>query len=198
MIGRLQWRFESLTRMSGRSNLRMSALKRKKATKCNLSRERRNAYRSTCVLRPTRDERLVPANKRIGPKKRKGLESEPLPAKPHFTPSQENLGHHHPGKIKNHFASNSASVLPPIRNSYARLQASDSKMFSKSSPNFPYMNTLNIYNFSQYLVAVATIFGRIQVPMAVRMAEARVSAQRVTSSARSASTMTRALGSVPE
>ena len=140
----------------------------------------------------------MPVNKRIGPKKRKGLESEPLPAKPHFTPSQESLGHHHPGKIKNHFACDGASVLPPIRNSYVRLQTIDSKMFRNSSLNCEYMNTLNIYNFSQYSVAVATIFGRIQAPIAVRIAEARVSAQWVTSSARSASTMTRALGSVPE
>ncbi len=69
-------------------------------------------------------------------------------------------------------------------------------MFRNSSLNCEYMNTLNIYNFSQYSVAAATIFGRIQAPIAVRMAEARVSAQWVTS--RSASTMTRALGSVPE
>src|SRR5882672_582549 len=128
-------------------------------------------------------------------KKRKGPESEPLPAKPHFTPSQTNLGHHHPGKIKNHLACNGASALPPIRNSYAKSQSADSTRLSQCDLHYRYMNTLSIYNFSQYLVDVTTVFGRFHAPMAVRMAEARVSAQRVTSSARSASTMTRALGS---
>jgi hypothetical protein len=148
--------------------------------------------------RPTRNARLAPSNKRVGPKKRKGLESEPLPAKPHFTPSQTNLGHHHPGKIKNHLACIGASTLPPIRNSYAKDQPVDSTRLSQCSLGDTYMNTLRIYNFSQYLTDTTTAFGRFQAPMAVRMAEARVSAQRVTSSARSASTMTRALGSVPE
>src|SRR6266550_35472 len=40
-----------------------------------------------------------------------------------------------PGKSKTTLPPNSASVLPPIRNSYERLQVVDSKMFSKSCLN---------------------------------------------------------------
>jgi len=62
------------------------------------------------------------SNKRIGPKKRKGLESEAPSSKTPFHPVPRSLGHHHPGEIKNHFATDGASVLPPIRNSYVRFK----------------------------------------------------------------------------
>jgi hypothetical protein len=69
----------------------------------------------------------------------------------------------------------------------------------------PRMPGLNIYGFSQTKVRDTTVFGRLDcgsqgahVPSADFSALASRSAQCCTSSVRSASTITRAFGSVPE
>jgi len=57
----------------------------------------------------------------------------------------------------------------------------------------------DISNLLKLTVLISMFFGRAcQAPMEERRAEARESVQRRTSSSRSASTMTRASGSVPE
>jgi hypothetical protein len=50
-----------------------------------------------------------------GRKKRKGLAGEPLPAKPHFTPSRNKPERiNHPGKNQNHLISISANEVPHL------------------------------------------------------------------------------------
>ena len=49
-------------------------------------------------------------------KNQKGLVSEPLPAKPHFTPSRTKPGRiNHPGKNQNHLTTISANQVPQLK-----------------------------------------------------------------------------------
>jgi len=98
-------------------------------------------------LRGTSD--LEHQSERSGQKNERGSDLSPFPAKPHFTPSRKNLGHHHPGKIKNHLPSASATALPRVVNTYAKPQTIDSKSFVRNMHHFGTIHTENIYSFSQ-------------------------------------------------
>src|ERR1700730_6026370 len=63
---------------------------------------------------------------------------------------------------------------------------------------FPHAARFLLYNGKPRKEKCSRKERKYQAPIAVRIADARTSAQWVTSSARSASTITRALGSVPE
>jgi len=132
-------------------------------------------------------------------KNQKGLVSEPLPAKPHFTPFRNKPERiNHPGKNQNHLTALSANRLPHYEYLITFSQLTE-KEIDMGTQSYASPSRYSIfYSFSHILTLATTDFWRIQAPMAVRMAEASVSAQSVTSSACSASTMTRALGSVPE
>ncbi len=70
-------------------------------------------------------------------KKEKGLDPEPLPAKPQFTPSRTKPEHvHHPGTIKNHLPSTSASHMPDGKYILVSFHIADITRFMAKGPDF--------------------------------------------------------------
>jgi hypothetical protein len=96
-----------------------------------------------------REQRVGTSIGKVGPKKRKGLESEPLQQNPISPRPEKAWDIYHPGKIKNHLASTSATAMPRIVNTYAKPQPFDSKSFVLNMCYFWLIHAENIYNFSQ-------------------------------------------------
>jgi hypothetical protein len=77
------------------------------------------------------------ARKQIGlSKKAKGARIRAPSSKTPIHPVPKRLGHHHPGKVKNHFACTSANALPPIKNSYTKPQIVESTRVNQYHPNW--------------------------------------------------------------
>src|SRR5258706_16410077 len=88
---------------------------------------------------------------RVMPKKNeRGSIPSPFQQNPIFTPSLKLLGHHHPGKIKNHLPASSASALPRMGNTCPELEPLIQQGLA-AAVSTGYANPRHkIYSFSQY------------------------------------------------
>ena len=76
-----------------------------------------------------REQRVGTSIGKVGPKKRKGLESEPLSSKTPFHPVPKKPGTYTTPGNQKPLGSTSATAMPRIVNTYAKPQPFDSKSF---------------------------------------------------------------------